>query len=201
MFKCIYTQEIYKFANFLPGVHVNLLSLGFFKRWVHPQVPNCIYKKPNKENLLTILNELHHLVLLENGYQLLSQWKIVRTLIKKKIKFSSDIRKSEGSGAKPYMANDLLIYGENICAFPHKEALWLCIRSHANFLIYEENFVFFFISEVTSRRNTNMIILNCFRQQNSRMNTFRMKIFLMKKITQNTSDFEIYMFIYCFLVD
>ncbi len=38
-------------------------------------------------------------------------------LIKKKIKFSPYI--SEGSGAKSYMTNDLLIYGENICAFPH----------------------------------------------------------------------------------
>jgi hypothetical protein len=26
---------------------------------------------------------------------------------------------SEGSGAKSYMTNDLLIHGENICAFPH----------------------------------------------------------------------------------
>jgi hypothetical protein len=25
----------------------------------------------------------------------------------------------EGSGAKSYMTNDLLIYDENICAFPH----------------------------------------------------------------------------------
>jgi hypothetical protein len=25
----------------------------------------------------------------------------------------------EGSGPKSYMTNDLLIYGENICAFPH----------------------------------------------------------------------------------
>jgi hypothetical protein len=35
-------------------------------------------------------------------------------LIKKKIKFSS----LEGSGAKSYMTSGLL-YGENICAFPH----------------------------------------------------------------------------------
>jgi hypothetical protein len=44
-------------------------------------------------------------------------------LIKKKRKFSSYIRKKkkkkEGSGAKSYMTNDLLIYGENICPFPH----------------------------------------------------------------------------------
>ncbi len=38
---------------------------------------------------------------------------------KKKRKFSLYTRNSEGSGAKSYMTNDLLIYGENICAFPH----------------------------------------------------------------------------------
>jgi hypothetical protein len=36
------------------------------------------------------------------------------TLIKKKRKFSL-----ERSGAKSYMTNDLLIYGENICEFLH----------------------------------------------------------------------------------
>jgi hypothetical protein len=40
------------------------------------------------------------------------------TLIKNKKKFSSYIRQSVGSGAKSYMTNDLLIYGENICTFP-----------------------------------------------------------------------------------
>jgi hypothetical protein len=44
------------------------------------------------------------------------------------------------------MTNDLLIYGENICAFPH--ILGSCIRSHMNFLIYEEKFVFSFICVV-----------------------------------------------------
>jgi hypothetical protein len=42
------------------------------------------------------------------------------------------------------------MYGENICAFPYilgaLPQIWLCTRSHLNFLIYEENFVFFFIS-------------------------------------------------------
>jgi hypothetical protein len=40
---------------------------------------------------------------------------------KKKIKFSSYtlLGKSEGSGAKSCMTNDLLVYGENFCAFPH----------------------------------------------------------------------------------
>jgi hypothetical protein len=43
------------------------------------------------------------------------------TLIKKKIKFSSDIRKFriEQLQSHTYMANGLLIYGENVCAFPH----------------------------------------------------------------------------------
>jgi hypothetical protein len=62
------------------------------------------------------------------------------TLIKKKIKFSS-------SGAKSYLTNDLLIYGENICAFSH------ILGSPSSYTTlhpipseYEENFVFFFIS-------------------------------------------------------
>ncbi len=43
----------------------------------------------------------------------------INTVIKNKIKFSSNIGNSKGSGAKSYMTNDLLIYGENICTFPH----------------------------------------------------------------------------------
>jgi hypothetical protein len=34
--------------------------------------------------------------------------------------FSHFFTNTEGSGAKSHMTNDLLIYGENICAFPHK---------------------------------------------------------------------------------
>jgi hypothetical protein len=41
------------------------------------------------------------------------------TLIKKKTKFPHILGNLEGSGAKSYMTNDLLIYGENICAFSH----------------------------------------------------------------------------------
>jgi hypothetical protein len=46
----------------------------------------------------------------------------IGTLIRKKIKFSSYIRKFRGIGcnAKSYLTNDLLINGENICALPHK---------------------------------------------------------------------------------
>ncbi len=36
-----------------------------------------------------------------------------------KKKFPNILGNSEGSGAKSYMTNDLLRYGENICAFPH----------------------------------------------------------------------------------
>ncbi len=39
---------------------------------------------------------------------------------KEKKIFSPIIGNLEGSGAKSYMTNDLLINGENICAFPHK---------------------------------------------------------------------------------
>ena len=42
-----------------------------------------------------------------------------------------------------------------IFAFPHtvywEAHIWLCTRSHLNFLIYEENVVFFFISAITAR--------------------------------------------------
>ncbi len=41
------------------------------------------------------------------------------TLIKKKTKFPHILGNLEGSGAKSHMTNDLLIYSENICAFPH----------------------------------------------------------------------------------
>ncbi len=48
------------------------------------------------------------------------------------------------------MTNDLLIYSEKFAHFLiYWEALpkvWLCTRSHLNFLIYEENFSFLFIS-------------------------------------------------------
>jgi hypothetical protein len=40
-------------------------------------------------------------------------------LIEKEENFPHILGNSEGSGAKSYMTNDLLIYGENICAFPH----------------------------------------------------------------------------------
>jgi hypothetical protein len=49
-----------------------------------------------------------------------------------------------GAVSKSYMTNGLLIYGENICAFPHH--ILGSTHTHLNFPIYEENFVFFFIS-------------------------------------------------------
>ncbi len=36
-----------------------------------------------------------------------------------RIKFPHILGNSERSGAKSFMTNDLLVYGENICAFPH----------------------------------------------------------------------------------
>jgi hypothetical protein len=74
------------------------------------------------------------------------------TLIKKKIKFPHILGNSEGSGAKSYLTNDLLIYGENICALPHilgSPSSYMTLHpipSELNFLIYEENFVILFIS-------------------------------------------------------
>ncbi len=54
-----------------------------------------------------------------------------------------------GAVAKSYMTNGLLIYGEIFTHFLiYEEALphiWLCNCCTLNFLIYEENFLFFFI--------------------------------------------------------
>jgi hypothetical protein len=53
------------------------------------------------------------------------------------------------------MVKIFLIYGENICAFPHilgSPSSCMTLRPiHLNFLIYEENFVFFFISADLAR--------------------------------------------------
>jgi hypothetical protein len=40
-------------------------------------------------------------------------------LIKKKEYFPHSLGNSEGTGAKSYFTNDLLIYGENSCAFSY----------------------------------------------------------------------------------
>ncbi len=54
-----------------------------------------------------------------------------------------------GSVAKSYMRRGFLIYEEmRKYLVIYEEAvsqIWLCNRSHLNFLIYEENFIFFFI--------------------------------------------------------
>jgi hypothetical protein len=68
------------------------------------------------------------------------------TLIKKKITFSSFLGNLGGSGAKSYMTNDLLIYGENICAFPDILGSPSSYMNLHPILIYEENLVIFFIS-------------------------------------------------------
>jgi hypothetical protein len=68
------------------------------------------------------------------------------TLIKKKIKFSSYMRKFGGIGWKLiYDYNDLLIFGESICAFRHmlgRPSSYTTLHP-IPFLIYEE---IFFIS-------------------------------------------------------
>jgi hypothetical protein len=63
----------------------------------------------------------------------------------KKLKqnFPHILGNSEGSGAKSYLTNGLLIYGENMCAikFPYT--------------VYEKNFVFFFISVLSLHHQTS----------------------------------------------
>ncbi len=74
----------------------------------------------------------------------------VSTLIKKKIEFSSYIRKFRREllqsliwlTASSNMTKYLRI-SSYLEALPH---IWLCNRSRLNFLIYEENLIFFFIS-------------------------------------------------------
>ncbi len=57
---------------------------------------------------------------------------------KKETKVSLYIRKIQtGSGAKSYMTNDLLIYGENI---PHT---YMTLHMRKGFLIYEEMHKYF----------------------------------------------------------
>jgi hypothetical protein len=55
-----------------------------------------------------------------------------------------------GAIAKSYVRKSLLIYEEMRKYFPiYEEAvshIWLCNRPRLNFLIYEENFISFFIS-------------------------------------------------------
>ncbi len=55
-----------------------------------------------------------------------------------------------GAVAKSYLRKGFLKYEEmRKYLTTYEEAvnhIWLCNRSHLNFLIYEENFIFFFIS-------------------------------------------------------
>ncbi len=64
---------------------------------------------------------------------------------KKEIKLSLYIKKFRGIESKK-----VLIYSENICAFPHilgiPSSYMTLHPSHLNFLKYEENFVLYFIS-------------------------------------------------------
>ncbi len=75
------------------------------------------------------------------------------TLIKNKIKFSSNMYKEiqNGAVAKLNMRKDFLIYEEmHKYLTIYKEGvshMWLWNCSNLNFLLYEENFIFFFIYE------------------------------------------------------
>jgi hypothetical protein len=53
-----------------------------------------------------------------------------------------------GSGAKSYMRKGFLIYEEMRKFCPQEAVSHICLCNHSrlNFLIYEENFIFFFIS-------------------------------------------------------
>ncbi len=74
-------------------------------------------------------------------------------LIKKRKMFPHILYKEllSGSDAKSYMRKGFLIYEEMrkylVIYGVAVSQIWLCTRSFLNFLIYEENFVFFFISE------------------------------------------------------
>jgi hypothetical protein len=71
------------------------------------------------------------------------------------MKFSSYIRKFRVIGCKViYDYNGLLINGEKIA---HIFIYWEA-RSHQNFLIYEENFVFFFISVGSALASTSSFL-------------------------------------------
>ncbi len=76
----------------------------------------------------------------------------VSTLIKRKENFPRVFGNSVGSGAKSYVTNDLLKYGENICAFPHILGSASCSSYMTLHPILSEfpyiwgKFVFFFIS-------------------------------------------------------
>ncbi len=68
-----------------------------------------------------------------------------------------------GAVAKSYMRKDFLIYDEMRKYFPiYEEAvsqIWLCNCSILNFLIYEENLIFFFLS--VRARNQAMHPVDC----------------------------------------
>ncbi len=65
-----------------------------------------------------LINPLSFLQIEDTHYFYAFMFSTTDTLIKKKRKYSSYIRKFRG--CKPYMTNDILIYSENICALPNK---------------------------------------------------------------------------------
>ncbi len=90
------------------------------------------------------------------------------TLIKR-IKFSSYIRKFRGSYKVIYEERFPNIWG-NAQIFPHTYMrrplvihIWLCNCSTLNFLIYEENLLFFFISAWSLAKNSVRYFLQSFK--------------------------------------
>ncbi len=88
------------------------------------------------------------------------------TLIKNKIKFSSYIGKFrvEQLQSHIYVRKGFLIYEEMRKYFPiYEEAvsyIWLCNCSIPNFLIYEEDLIFFFISVLVRPLKRTVTVLN-----------------------------------------
>jgi hypothetical protein len=74
--------------------------------------------------------------------------------LKRKLNFPHIYKEIQmGSGAKSYMRKGFPIYEE---AVSH---VWLCIRSHLDFLIYEKKFLFFFISVLVHTWITNLFFV------------------------------------------
>jgi hypothetical protein len=106
-----------------------------------------------------------------------------------------------GLVSKSYMRKDFLIYEyyEEMRDYltKYEEAvshIWICNRSLLNFLIYEENLIFFFISEAECFHDDIFVfILNCIDMQ-----LYRSKVIL---IYANQWQFKIlnkHIFIRCF---
>jgi hypothetical protein len=68
---------------------------------------------------------------------------------KRKYNFPHILENLEGSGAKSYMTNDLLIYGENIYAFPHilgTPSSYMTLHPNPSEFLYVRKILFSFLS-------------------------------------------------------